>query len=330
MKIVPTLLLAVLCSVHIGLAQGQDCLAFKTQTPSAWGVAESEGSDLTKYLHQHFHRAFRGELKLGCDVAIKFTSIKAITQFLPTGGKPVRLTASLENPNIKLGNLASQLVALSLTVGFDAYDERFSTSQSLLKDLIITEGTFKGWTVERLLEEGNQVLGNCPSKYSASEVAYALAAINENFIDGKAGSFLSCPVIKKEVPKPVVTKPQPKPQATVAKQRTTASTANRTGAAEKATRIKTSATEGLGWRAYPSPIDTDVTIEFSHRREDLQKEQPFRYMVNNLKGTTLIEGRSKLIADGRLKIGNLGELEDGRYIIKLIFGKHATSISLVK
>lgn len=86
------------------------------------------------------------------------------------------------------------MLALTLSVGFDLYDEDFGASELNLKDLVFAGGTFEGWSVEDVLAEANFVLGGGRFSFSASELSDAAASVNENFVDGtKVGDALKLP-----------------------------------------------------------------------------------------------------------------------------------------
>ena len=169
------------------------CGNFRTQTQGGWG-STPHGNNPGKYVHNNFAGAFPNGLTVGCTYKIILTSAQAITDYLPAGGTPAVLTTNYTNPTGLKNNLASQLVALTLSVQFDLYDPAFSGSSVQLGNLIIGTGTFKGMTIAAVLSEANKVLGGCPSKYSATEISDVLSSINENFVDGtKNGGFLVCP-----------------------------------------------------------------------------------------------------------------------------------------
>jgi len=169
------------------------CGGFRTQTQGGWG-APAHGNNPGKYLHDHFIAAFPNGLTVGCTYKITLTSAQAITDYLPGGGAPAVLTTNYTNPIKLKNNLASQLVTLTLSVQFDLKDPKFSSSTLPLGSLIIGSGPFKGKTVNDFLKEANNVLGGCPSNYTAAQISDVLTAINENFDDGTAnGGFLVCP-----------------------------------------------------------------------------------------------------------------------------------------
>ena len=82
--------------------------------------------------------------------------------------------------------LVGHIVALSLSVGFDDYDEDFGEAEGHLKCLIIADGHgFDGMSIADILEEANVVLGGGSSSYSPSQMTEILTKINEYFVDGK-------------------------------------------------------------------------------------------------------------------------------------------------
>lgn len=169
------------------------CGGFRTQTQGGWG-APAHGNNPGKYLHDHFTGAFPNGLTVGCTYKITLTSAQAITDYLPGGGTPAVLTTNYTNPVKLKNNLASQLVTLTLSVQFDLFDPKFSSSTLALGSLVIGSGPFKGMSVNDFLKEANKVLGGCPSNYTAAQISDVLTAINENFDDGTAnGGFLVCP-----------------------------------------------------------------------------------------------------------------------------------------
>ncbi|MBA3704470.1 MAG: hypothetical protein H0W84_00790 [Bacteroidetes bacterium] len=169
------------------------CGNFRTQTQGGWG-STPQGNNPGTYLHANFAGAFPTGLSVGCTYSLLFTSAQAITDYLPDGGPAIVLTQNYTNP-VKLKNvLASQIVALSLSVRFDAYDPAFGGSSVALGDLIIVSGTFAGMSVNAVLAEANKVLGGCISIYTLSDMVEVISSINQNFVDGTInGGFLQCP-----------------------------------------------------------------------------------------------------------------------------------------
>ncbi len=96
--------------------------------------------------------------------------------------------------------LAGQLSALTLNVGFDAYDAGFGSNDILLGDLFIGSGPFEGWTVNAFLAEANLVIGGCSNAYTPEQINEAASAINENYDNGTSDNgFLYCVICNIEV-----------------------------------------------------------------------------------------------------------------------------------
>lgn len=170
-----------------------DCGNFRTQTQGGWG-ATPHGNNPGSYLHSHFAGAFPNGLTVGCTYKLTLTSAQAVTDYLPGGGSAAILTTNITNPINFKNNLASQLVTLTLSLRFDAFDPNFSSSTMSLGDLLVGSGPFKGMKIKDVVAEGNKVLGGCPSNFTAAQFVEVLTAINENFDDGTAnGGFVICP-----------------------------------------------------------------------------------------------------------------------------------------
>ncbi len=157
---------------------------FRTQTIGGWG-SKPNGNNPGKYLHHNFNSTFPQGVLIGSGHTIRFTSADAITEYLPDGGSPKALDGSYTNPEKLRNNLASQILALTLSVGFDRANPDFGKSPALLGNQKITTGTFKGWTVQQLLAEANRVLGGMSSAYSPSVLNDAISKCNEAFVDGR-------------------------------------------------------------------------------------------------------------------------------------------------
>lgn len=173
---------------------------FRTQSQGGWGTV-CHGQNPGCYRDEWFDIAFPegdGYLTIGCGdgYTMTFTSSQAVQEFLPSGGKPGPLEFNYVNPTGKTeaGVLASQVLALALTLGFDSTDPDFCSSEELLVDLVIcnTGTAFDCWAVGDLFDEANVVLGGCESEYRPGEIADALAMVNENYVDGKVDLGFLC------------------------------------------------------------------------------------------------------------------------------------------
>ncbi len=167
---------------------------FRTQTQGGWGTA-GNGNNPGAYRNAYFATAFPNGVQIGCTNKLRLTTSAAVQAFLPSGTTARQLNVgTLVNPGNTYRNvLAGQLVALTLSVGFDAVDQSFGQSSMSLGSAIIQSGPFQGWTVQSLLNEANRFIGGCGSSYSASQLNSALSMANECFVDGTANTgFLGC------------------------------------------------------------------------------------------------------------------------------------------
>jgi hypothetical protein len=172
------------------------CGQLRTQTQGGWGAAPA-GNNPGTYLHANFQAAFSDGLTVGCypgDFFVRLTSAQAVTDLLPTGGKASVLSGSAVNPASSKNVLVGQLVALKLSVIFDAYDANFGQSSVALRNMVIGSGTFKGYTVGKFLDVAEQVLGGCSTAFTPTQVNETASSINENFDNGTISKgFLTCP-----------------------------------------------------------------------------------------------------------------------------------------
>lgn len=170
-----------------------DCHQFRTQTQGGWGSSAS-GNNPGAYRDAHFDAAFPDGVVLGCNYTLTLTSAQAVQAFLPSGGTAAALTENWVDPTDYSNVLAGQLLALTLSVGFDHQNPNFSPSQTLLADQVVSGGTFAGYTVAEVLEEANLAFGGCSSAFTLRQLNTVLTSINENYVDGTSnGGFLDCP-----------------------------------------------------------------------------------------------------------------------------------------
>jgi hypothetical protein len=169
------------------------CGQLRTQTPGGWG-APPRGTNPASYLYANFAGAFPEGMVIGCDYTITFTSAEAITKFLPAGGKAAKLTKSYIDPNGVKNVLTGHLTALTLSVGFDNYDDTFGAAGMKLGDMVIKSGAFAGFTVAEFLDIANSTVGGCINNFTIQQVLDTATAINENYVDGSSDNgFLVCP-----------------------------------------------------------------------------------------------------------------------------------------
>ena len=171
----------------------------RTQTPGGWGSGAS-GNNPGAYRDLNFDLAFPEGIHIGCfgseGHCLYLTSAKAVENFLPAGGKPAVFTIrDVIDPTAKemKNSLASHMVALALSLGFDAYDPDFSASGTALGDLVVACGPFQRYTVYEVFSIANDVIGGCRDDYAANDIYDVVYRINENFVDGIMNNgFLVC------------------------------------------------------------------------------------------------------------------------------------------
>ena len=161
---------------------GDDCGQFTTYSAGGWGNGNNPQG---QYATANFASAFPAGLTVGCGGnTYQFTSAAAVQAFLPAGGSSFVLSGNTVNPTGIHNQLANQLVAASLSVGFDSYDSNFSPSAGSMSSLIYVGGPFAGFTVGQVLAIANNHLGGCDATYSLTDVKDALEALNLNY-DGE-------------------------------------------------------------------------------------------------------------------------------------------------
>ncbi len=171
------------------------CSGFVTASQGGWG-AGCNGGNWGCYRNTNFAGAFPNGLVLGTgSKQVKLTSAAAVDAFLPSSTTPRALNnGTLTNPGSSYKNvLAGQAAALKLSIGFDNWSSGFSPSTSPLSGLIISSGTFEGWSVAALLNEADNILGGVSSMYTATQVNDALNNINLNYDGGTQNlGYLAC------------------------------------------------------------------------------------------------------------------------------------------
>ena len=194
----------LLVSMFFGILQSsaQNCTGFTTFTIGGWGT-QCNGGNPGCYRDANFNEAFPDGLTIGGTAnSLTLTSSAAVEEFLPSGTQARALNAgTMVDPGGSYKNvLAGQLVALTLAVGFDAYDPNFSSNTQSFGSLVITSGTFEGMTVTDFLALANTAIGGTQTGYSLSDFNATASAINENYVGGTTNQgFLAC-----ETPQPAL------------------------------------------------------------------------------------------------------------------------------
>lgn len=163
----------------------------RTQTQGGWGTKAS-GNNPGTYRDANFATAFPSGLTVGSTYTIKLMSSSAVQNFLPQGGTAAAISQNYVNPTSKINVLAGQVVALTLSVGFDNADPNFSPSNTPLASLKIKSGACAGMTVQQVLNEANKALGGSASSLTPAKANECVTNINENFVDGGNKGKLAC------------------------------------------------------------------------------------------------------------------------------------------
>jgi hypothetical protein len=188
-------MLTLVLGITTSFGQTQGCSGqYTTFSQGGYGT-NCAGNNPGCYRDANFDAAFPDGLMIGCasGFSLTFTSSAAVASYLPAGGGPAVLSSSAVDPVGSRGNLSAQLLALTLSVGFDVNDPNFSASSTGLGSLTIASGTFAGMTIADFLQLGNNILGGCSSQYTPSQVNEAAEALNLNFHEGNTDNgYVNC------------------------------------------------------------------------------------------------------------------------------------------
>lgn len=173
------------------------CTGIRTESQGVWG-APMNGANPSSYMGAQWAAAFPAPsyLTIGCSGRLmRFTTAQAVVNALPSPGTAALLpSGTTVNPSSVANTLLGHLAALKISARMDEVDPGFSQSDVLLKNMVITSGTFGGWTVQQLLDHADQAIGGCVSQYPLVTIASALANINQGYQGGLMNNgYLSCP-----------------------------------------------------------------------------------------------------------------------------------------
>lgn len=173
------------------------CSGYKTYTQGGWG-ANCSGNNAASQLQNNFSTVFPNGVEIGCTNKLRFTTATAVRNYLPQGGTSAALASgTLTNPLSGGGVFGGQLLALAINLKMDQTLSSFASATGNLKDLIITTGNFKNWTVQQFFDEANKKIGGCSAaNFTFSQYSDVAAAINENYDNGtKNKGYLNCPAL---------------------------------------------------------------------------------------------------------------------------------------
>ncbi|MFN0031123.1 MAG: T9SS type A sorting domain-containing protein [Flavobacteriales bacterium] len=166
-----------------------DC-NYLTYSVGGWG---NENSPQAAYADANFAGAFPANLVVGCGGnTYTFTSANAVQAFLPAGGPSSVLSGAAVNPTSISNQLASQLVAAKMALGFDVFDAAYSPSNGSLADVTFNSGAFSGMTIAQVVALADAHLGGCANTYTLGALADALAQFNLNFDAGDNNGNFDC------------------------------------------------------------------------------------------------------------------------------------------
>lgn len=172
---------------------------FRTYTQAAWGV-DPQGNNPGAYLQANFSAAFGSSLTIGTsrEMNARFTMAQAVSRFLPQAGVPAALAGRTLNPTDLSNPFAGEVLALSLTVGFDRQDPDFSASTIPFETLVVADPSspYFGLPVSDVLSAANQLLAGLtdPQGVSLQEAYDTVVRINATFEDGTVDrGFLGLP-----------------------------------------------------------------------------------------------------------------------------------------
>jgi hypothetical protein len=279
--------------VGIGCVPPPPCTPGKTYTQGGWG-APANGNNPGTYRDANFANAFPDGLTIGCDnYSLKLTSALDVRKFLPSGTTPAVLDNNYINPGTSYSNvLAGQLVAITLSVGFDMYDANFSSSdESLINYIYNGSGPLSGYTVGNILYEANQLIGGCSSAFEPSYVNDVLDNLNRNFDNGNTDlGYLDCPM-----------------------------------QGENMRLDESIATSSFG--LYPNPANAVVTLTVHAKREQI-----ITVRVVNMLGQVMSQNTSNVTAgNNTINFNGINQLVDGVYSVQvMIDGKTLNQNLMIK
>ena len=185
------------CSTTITLSTAS-CTGIRTETQGIWGLPAT-ATNQSGYMANNWSAAFPApnHLTIGCSGRLlRFTTAQAVINTLPTTGTAALLpSGTTVDPGTAISNtLLGHLAALKISVRLDELNPSFSSSDVLLKDMIVRSGTFAGWTVQQLVNHADQAIGGCVAQYPLVTIASALANINQGYQGGTMNNnYLRCP-----------------------------------------------------------------------------------------------------------------------------------------
>ncbi len=170
---------------------------YRTHSQEAWGSAQA--NDATNFLAGNFSADFIGGVTVGSQArfSARFTTVSAVSTFLPQAGTPSALLRNYSNPADVGNSFAGNTLALALNLGFSA-DLSFAPMPGVaLGDLVVADPNshLYGVAVKDLLSMANDLLGGMGQDLgiTVDEANEAVMKVNANFENQGDQHFLGLP-----------------------------------------------------------------------------------------------------------------------------------------
>jgi hypothetical protein len=176
---------------------------FRTQSQGGWG-SPPRGDNPGAYLEANFSLVWPAGLQIGSSTGWTafFASSADVRRFLPAGGPPDAFDQNHSNPkSTEAGNLAGQVLALALSLGFDEYDPDFSANSRSLSTAVVNgqDSPCAGLSVREVFDIANAILSGHSESFSPALINDCVTEINEKFIDGSSLDLTPFQTITKEI-----------------------------------------------------------------------------------------------------------------------------------
>jgi hypothetical protein len=202
-RLVPALdLMAQSCVPIPGNGGDPDILpdgTFYTYTQGGWG-ATPRGNNPASILAANFATVYPNGLVVGSGFTLRFTSAAAVGAYLPAGGPPAALTASLVNPtSTAAGVFGGQVTALRINVDFSAAGVTVGPGGPVGAMRIVGTGTpLDNLTVAEALAIAEVVLGGGapPAGMTIPNLNDLVTDLNEAFDNGAQSVWARTHLVK--------------------------------------------------------------------------------------------------------------------------------------
>ncbi|MBI5686429.1 MAG: hypothetical protein HZC54_15260 [Verrucomicrobia bacterium] len=160
---------------------------FYSYTQGGWG-ATPRGNNPASILAASFAAVYPNDLVLGSGCTLRFTSAAAVRAYLPAGGPPAALTASLVDPtSTSAGVFGGQVTALRINVDFSAAGVTVGPGGPVGAMRIVGTGTpLDNLTVAQALAIAEAALGDglLPAGMTLPNLNDLVTDLNEAFDNG--------------------------------------------------------------------------------------------------------------------------------------------------